>query len=122
RARVPYRERNRGQGRIVRLDRADRGRRHAVRELGLFEHARQCVASFFNQMRLFLIASLATLFAAIAPAAKMDVHLIDVEGGKSLLVVSPTGESLLIDVGWPTSPQRDASTDRIVEAIKSVGL
>src|SRR6185295_932232 len=74
-------------------------------------------------MKFFLIASLAALFAAAAPAARtLDVYLIDVEGGKALLVVSPSGESLLIDVGWPAGSARQASTDRIVEAVKAAGL
>ena len=38
----------------------------------------------------------------------IDAHLIDVEGGKALLIVSPSGESMLIDVGWPASQQREA--------------
>src|SRR5213078_1575153 len=39
-----------------------------------------------TRMKLFLIASLAAIFAAAAPAARtFDVHLIDVEGGKALL-------------------------------------
>jgi len=71
-------------------------------------------------MRLIVTA---LLLAASAFGAKtLDVHLIDVEGGKSLVIVSPSGESMLIDVGWPASPQREASTDRIVEAAKAAGL
>ena len=83
-------------------------------------------AALFNlaiagrQMRLYVTA---ILLAASAFGAKtLDVHLIDVEGGKALLIVSPSGESMLIDVGWPASPQREASTDRIVEAAKAAGL
>jgi len=40
-------------------------------------------------------------------AKTLDVYLIDVEGGKALLMVSPSGESLLIDVGWPASTARE---------------
>src|SRR6266513_1280891 len=73
-------------------------------------------------MKLFLITSRVALFAAVAPAARtLDVYLIDVEGGKALLTVSPSGESLLIDVGWPAGTAREASTDRIVEAVKAAG-
>src|SRR4051812_31282869 len=73
-------------------------------------------------MKLILIASLAA-FCAATPAAKtLDVYLIDVEGGKALLTVSPSGESLLIDVGWAAGSARDASTDRIGEAVKAAGL
>jgi competence protein ComEC len=59
--------------------------------------------------------------AAQTPRA-LDVYTIDVEGGKSVLIVSPSGESMLIDVGWPKAANRDASTDQIVEAVTKVGL
>jgi beta-lactamase superfamily II metal-dependent hydrolase len=64
---------------------------------------------------------LAVLFACAAPAAKtLDVYVIDVEGGKAMLVVSPSGESMLVDAGWPGYNGRDS--DRIVEAAKTAGL
>ena len=40
--------------------------------------------------------------------------------GKSTLFVTPTGESLLIDTGWPGNNGRDA--DRIVAAAKQAGI
>ena len=70
-------------------------------------------------MRILLIF----LFAlASAPAKSLEVRLIDVEGGKSVLLVTPAGESMLIDVGWPAGNTREASTNRIVEAVKAAGL
>jgi competence protein ComEC len=57
---------------------------------------------------------------ALRAANTLDVYLIDVEGGKSVLVVSPSGESLLIDAGWPGYGGRD--NNRIVEAAKAAGL
>ena len=68
---------------------------------------------------------LAFCFAlALASAARktLDDHLIDVEGGKCVLIVTPAGESLLIDTGWSASATREASTDRIVDAVKAAGL
>jgi len=57
----------------------------------------------------------------LARAAKtLDVYDIDVEGGKCVLIVSPSGESMLIDVGWPGFHGRDA--DRIVTALRAAGL
>ena len=55
-------------------------------------------------------------------AAKRDlrVYFIDVEGGQSTLFVTPTGQSLLIDTGWPDNDGRDA--DRILAATKSAGI
>ena len=53
-------------------------------------------------------------------ARTLDVYDIDVEGGKCVLIVSPSGESMLFDVGWPGFNGRD--TDRILTALKTVGL
>ena len=50
----------------------------------------------------------------------LQIYFIDVEGGQATLVVSPTGESLLIDTGWPGYEGRDA--DRIVAAAHQAGL
>src|SRR5881628_1468638 len=102
---------------------AHRGRRHPVRELRLFEHAGQCPAGICGEITMRLLIFLAALFVASAPAAKtLDIYTIDVEGGKSVLIVSPSGESMLFDVGWPKSNTREASADRIVEAAQSAGL
>ena len=51
----------------------------------------------------------------------LDVYVIDVEGGNATLVVSPSGESLLIDTGNAgAAAVRDAS--RIREAVQDAGL
>lgn len=64
---------------------------------------------------------IAFFFAAlVAPAATLDVYVLDVEGGKAVLAVAPSGESLLFDAGWPGFNGRD--TNRIVEAAKAAGL
>jgi len=60
-----------------------------------------------------------TLFAQ-AKTDKLRVFFIDVEGGQSTLFVTPKGESLLIDAGWPGHDFRDA--DRIAFAAKSAGV
>ncbi|MDX6462178.1 MAG: competence protein ComEC, partial [Acidobacteriaceae bacterium] len=64
--------------------------------------------ALLERKRDFVVASLvlvATLLAvqSAAWAAKRDlrVYFIDVEGGQSTLFVTPTGQSLLIDTGWP---------------------
>jgi beta-lactamase superfamily II metal-dependent hydrolase len=69
-----------------------------------------------------LFAFLVSLALASGAGKTFDVYIVDVEGGKCVLMVTPAGESLLIDTGWPASPQRDASTDRIVDAVKAAGL
>lgn len=64
-----------------------------------------------------------TLFACSLFAAKtLDIYIIDVEGGKAVLMVSPSGQSMLFDAGWPASNTRQSSTERIVEAAKAAGL
>ena len=74
-------------------------------------------------MRILKLGLLLTsLVSALAAANTLDVYTVDVEGGKCVLFVSPSGESLLIDVGWPAFNNRPASTDRILEAVKAAGL
>ena len=62
--------------------------------------------------------TLAPSAAAQARSGNLTVYVVDVEGGNATLVVSPSGESLLIDTGSPGS--RDA--DRITAAAKDAGL
>jgi competence protein ComEC len=50
----------------------------------------------------------------------LQIYFVDVEGGQATLVVGPTGESLLIDAGWPGNEGRDA--DRILTAARQAGL
>ncbi len=57
---------------------------------------------------------------AVAPGKPLEIYFVDVEGGQATLFVTPEGESLLIDTGWPGSAGRDA--DRIVAAAKKAGL
>ena len=65
------------------------------------------------------LALTVTLVAAQGPAAKaLDIYVVDTEGGKAALFVSPTGQSLLIDSGNPGG--RD--TDRLMAAVNEAGL
>jgi competence protein ComEC len=74
-------------------------------------------------VRVLKLSLLFTLLVSVLAAANtIDVYTVDVEGGKCLLLVSPSRESLLIDVGWPALNARPASTDRILEAVKAAGL
>lgn len=52
--------------------------------------------------------------SAYAKPKSLEIYFIDVEGGQSTLIVSPSGESVLIDAGWPDENGRDA--DRILQA------
>jgi competence protein ComEC len=51
---------------------------------------------------------------------KLRVYFVDVEGGQATLLVTPDGQSLLIDTGWPGNNGRDA--DRIVAVARQAGL
>jgi len=55
-----------------------------------------------------------------APARNLEIHWVDVEGGAATLFVSPTGESLLLDTGYPGNGDRDAK--RIFAAAQKAGL
>lgn len=50
-------------------------------------------------------------------ARPLEIFFVDVEGGQATLIVSPSGQSLLIDTGWRGFEGRDA--DRIVQAAKA---
>jgi competence protein ComEC len=69
-------------------------------------------------MRTCLFALCSFFFASILQAAPkpLEIYFIDVEGGQSTLFVTPSGQSLLIDTGWPGNAFRDAN--RIVAAAK----
>jgi beta-lactamase superfamily II metal-dependent hydrolase len=70
-------------------------------------------------LSLALAASLLARPAA-QTAKPMDVYFIDVEGGQATLVVSPSGESMLIDTGYPGNDDRDAN--RILSVATQAGL
>jgi competence protein ComEC len=68
---------------------------------------------------IFALALAAGALAA-AEAKTLDIYFIDVEGGQSTLVVTPAGQSLLIDAGYPGLNARDP--DRIVAAVRDAGV
>lgn len=85
--------------------------------------------SFLGLPVRFLLPFCALLLLFAAPQsgsaqAKGSGHLliysIDVEGGQSTLLVSPSGASLLVDTGWPGADNRDAN--RIETAMKDAGI
>ncbi len=69
-----------------------------------------------------LSATLAPRSAAGQSASQKHllIYSIDVEGGQSTLLVAPSGESLLVDTGWPGNNGRDA--ERIQTAIRDAGI
>lgn len=71
-------------------------------------------------MRILRALSLLFAAASLAAAADLQVYAIDMEGGKSTLFVSPSGESMLVDTGYDGHGGRDA--DRIVAAAHDAGI
>jgi competence protein ComEC len=60
-------------------------------------------------------------FAAVFGASKnLEIYWIDAEGGAATLIVSPSGESLLVDTANRTPDDRDAK--RIMAAVEKAGL
>jgi beta-lactamase superfamily II metal-dependent hydrolase len=70
--------------------------------------------------RLLLVIVFTFLTVVALPAAKLDMWAIDTEGGKSLLIVSPSGQSMLIDTGFQGNNDRDLT--RILEACQTAGV
>ena len=81
-------------------------------------------------MRLFRflwpVLALCLGLAAASAAAQdraddtLEIYVVDVEGGEATLFVAPSGESLLVDTGWPGFDGRDA--DRIAAAAADAGV
>jgi beta-lactamase superfamily II metal-dependent hydrolase len=81
-----------------------------------------------------------TLAVAIAPlaasaqtsaATTLDIYFIDVEGGQSTLLVTPSGQTLLVDAGFPGAattgarpgdPAKARDPQRILEVARLAGV
>src|SRR5207253_2608311 len=60
------------------------------------------------------------LFVTGSAVATLDIYFIDVEGGQSTLIVTPAGESLLVDTGYAANDGRDPN--RVAAAATAAGL
>lgn len=69
---------------------------------------------------LLLLAVCACAKSAAAWGKPLEIYFIDTEGGQSTLVVSPSGQNLLIDAGYAGYGGRDA--ERIKVAAKAAGV
>jgi competence protein ComEC len=77
--------------------------------------------SFFLAGILNSSLGLMALGASTPPTRDaLQIYFVDVEGGQATLFVTPAGQSLLIDTGWPGHDGRDA--DRIVAAAAEAGI
>jgi len=64
-----------------------------------------------------------SLFGGVTASAdekdgRLDIYFIDVEGGAATLFVTPAGETMLVDSGYPDNNGRDR--DRILKVLKEV--
>ncbi len=74
-------------------------------------------------LALTAIACLAApAFAQTRTARPLTIYVLDVEGGNSVLFVSPTGESLLMDTGNAGAVAAPRDAGRIMEAVRDAGL
>jgi beta-lactamase superfamily II metal-dependent hydrolase len=76
-------------------------------------------------MKRFFVLSCLLLCLSVGVLAQskrttLDIYYVDVEGGAATLIVTPAGESILVDAGWPGFEDRDAR--RIEAAMKQAGL
>jgi beta-lactamase superfamily II metal-dependent hydrolase len=67
-----------------------------------------------------VVAMLAAFVRPVSAAQTLDIYFIDVEGGQSTLIVTPAGESLLVDTGYAGFDGRDAR--RILAAALDAGI
>lgn len=68
-----------------------------------------------------LLVGLAIPSLAQSSARKtLEIYYVDVEGGAATLIVTPAGESILVDTGWPGFESRDAK--RIQAAMQQAGI
>jgi competence protein ComEC len=65
-----------------------------------------------------IVCAVVACAVSSAAARPLDLYWVDVEGGAATLIVTPAGESILIDAGSPGG--RDAK--RIVQAAKDAGI
>jgi len=70
-------------------------------------------------LRGVALAAWLCLAPVVCAAQSLNVYVIDVEGGQATLFVSPSGQSMLVDTGWPLNG-RDA--ERIAATVKRAGV
>jgi competence protein ComEC len=65
-----------------------------------------------------VVAGTVALMGQTKSTKPLEIYVVDPEGGKEALWVTPAGQAILIDTGSPGG--RD--TDRIMEAITAAGV
>jgi beta-lactamase superfamily II metal-dependent hydrolase len=69
---------------------------------------------------LLLPVLLLSATLSFAEPGKLTIYWVDTEGGAATLIVAPSGQSMLVDTGYPDPQDRDAN--RIFEVAKLAGL
>ena len=67
---------------------------------------------------LLILSGWASAVCADQKSGTLDLYFIDVEGGAANLIVTPEGESILIDSGYPDNQARDLN--RILHVAKDI--
>lgn len=119
-ARSPHRAMNGAQA--ASFTETDEGRRVAV-VIAAHLRAVETGHELFLQdlvKRTTLIVLLIVTAAAPVWARDLEIFFIDVEGGQSTLILTPAGESLLIDAGYGGRGGRDPA--RILEVSRHAGI
>ena len=81
----------------------------------------QCARVLRLTLRVLFTVALAAAVLAAPAAGTLDIYWIDVEGGASTLIVTPQGQSVLMDAGFAGFGDRDAA--RIAHVItREAGL
>ncbi len=82
-------------------------------------------------VRHIVVLAMLAAPAAMAARSTLDIYFIDVEGGQSTLIVTPAGETLLVDTGFPGDgtfasipgdPKLARDANRILTAAHAAGV
>jgi len=90
-------------------------------------------------MKLFILALTLALASSVPvphgqaprPTRTLDIYFIDVEGGQATLIVTPAGQTMLIDAGFPAAggfsaragdPAKARDPQRILDVAKRAGV
>src|SRR6476646_10782148 len=74
----------------------------------------------YSMLRKLLLTGLVLAASLWGASKNLEIYWIDAEGGAATLIVTPNGESLLIDTANRTPDDRDAK--RIFDAAQKAGL